>query len=184
MEERQLICAAQKGDDAAFEELIGRYQAKIYGVCLRFLCSEEDARDAAQDCMIKIYLSLKSFRFRSAFSTWVYTVARNTALDHRRKRETRRGISLDALPDGGESLVILEDRTGESAEDAELRATLAELVNRLPEAQRRCVILKDIDGYSCEEIAEITGDALGTVKSRIHRGRNRLQEMLRERGLP
>ena len=183
MDERQLIIAARKGDDGAFEKLIERYRVKIYGICLRLLCDEHKARDAAQDAMIKIYLSLKHYHFRSAFATWVYSIARNTAMDLRRKNERKQDIALDGLPDGGESLVIVEDRTGESLEQRELRRELAEMIRQLPEEQRRCVILKDIDGYSCEEIAEIVGISAGTVKSRLHRGRDRLQRMIRESGL-
>jgi len=180
MQEKQLIVAARKGDDAAFEKLIERYRAKIYGICLRLLCAEDDAADAAQETMIKIYLSLGHYHFRASFATWVYALAKNTALDHRRRRSFHREVSMDALPDGGESLIILEDRTGEALEARERRQELIRLIHMLPEEQRICLILKDMDGYSCEEIAEITGFTLGTVKSRLHRGRDRLQKLIRE----
>jgi len=183
MDEQRLIIAAQKGSDAAFEELIEHYRTKIYMVCLRILRAEDDAQDAAQDCMIKVYLSLNRYHFRSSFATWVYSVARNTAVDHMRQRDKNKNISLDALPDGGESLLILEGGTGEFTEQNDFVNELIELVNKLPEEQRKCVILKDIDGYSCEEVSEITGYPPGTVKSRLHRGRERLQKLIKDRGL-
>lgn len=183
MDERQLILAARKGDDAAFEKLIERYRVRIYSICLRLLCDANEAGEAAQETMVKVYLSLKHYHFRSSFATWVYTLARNTALDQRRRAERRKDISLDELPDGGECLVMVEDRTGEALEQRELRRELAEMIRQLPEEQRRCLILKDIDGYSCEEIAGIVGISEGTVKSRLHRGRDRLQKMIRESGL-
>lgn len=183
MEEQKLICRARKGDDAAFEALIERYRAKIYAVCLRILCAEQDAQDAAQDAMIKMYCSMSRYNFRSSFATWAFSIARNTALDHLRSLKRSRNESYDDLASQGASLFVLDDITAESAEKHVLSETICELVNQLPKEMRICLILKDIDGYSCEDIAVILKQPLGTVKSRIHRARTRLQDLIRKNGI-
>ncbi len=183
MEEQKLISRARKGDDAAFEALIERYRAKIYAVCLRILCAEQDAQDACQEAMIKMYCSINRYNFRSNFSTWVYSITRNTALDHLRAVKRDRNDSYDELAEMGASMFVLDDVTSEAVERSDLSAKVAELVNQLPKEMRICLILKDIDGYSCEDISAILKQPLGTVKSRLHRARNRLQELIRKNGV-
>ena len=183
MDEQKLICRAQKGDDRAFEALIERYRAKIYSICLRFLCAEQDAQDAAQEAMIKIYCTLGKYHSRSSFATWVYAITRNAALDHLRALRRSRNESYDDLAEQGGAIFILDDVTAESAEAADRKRILTELINRIPKEMRICLILKDIDGYSCEDIAVILRQPIGTVKSRLHRGRARLQELIRKSGV-
>jgi len=182
MDEQRLICRARKGDDRALEALIERYRAKIYSICLRFLCAEQDAQDAAQEAMIKIYCSLGKYNSRASFATWIYAITRNTALDHLRAIRRDRNESYDELVKQSGALFIAEDITASAAEKSERSAELVRLVNQLPQEQRICLILKDIDGYSCEDIAVILKQPLGTVKSRLHRARGRLQEMIRKNG--
>ena len=183
MEEHKLISRARKGDDAAFEALIERYRAKIYAICLRILCAEQDAQDAAQEAMIKMYCSINRYNFRSTFATWAYTIARNTALDHLRMLKRSRNESYDELAAQGAAIFDIDDITAESVERNDLSGILRDLVNQLPKDMRNCLILKDIDGYSCEDIAVILNQPIGTVKSRLHRARARLMELIRKNGL-
>ena len=178
MEEKLLIKRAAKGDDSAFEMLAGAYQGKIYSICLRVLKNETDAADAMQNALIKIYVHIGKYSGKSSFSTWVYAVARNTALDFARSKKKEVSIEeLLYLPDMQEGQSSTERR----AEDNEQRRVLAAMINALPQEQRLCILLKDIDGYAIEEIAEIVKAPVGTVKSRLHRAREKLRMLLKEK---
>ena len=183
MEDKLLIQRAIRGDGDAFELLAKQYQGRIYALALRISQNESDAFDIAQDVLVKLYIHLPSFKFRSAFSTWVYTMTRNTALDFLRKR--REAVSIDEISEQALGIAGAPDGTDPEATcmQEERRAGIAAAINELAADYRRVLVLRDIDGYSYEEIADIVGISLGTVKSRLFRGRNSLREMLRERGL-
>ncbi len=181
MDEARLIRSAARGNTAAFTALTERYRQRIFAVCFRVLKNNADAQDAAQEALVKIYLKLSSFGFKSQFSSWVFTIARNSALDLLRKK--KQDVSMEALSESGFELPSPGLLPETSAEHAELKLTLTALINSLPPEQRDCLVLMDMDGYSIEEIGEILSIPTGTVKSRLHRGREKLRDMLKKEGI-
>lgn len=181
--DKDLIRRAKKGDVPAFEELISGYEKKVYNIVYRFFANPEDARDITQEIFLKIFTSLKGFNERAAFSTWLYRIVVNTCIDFYRRRE---GETLPLLEEMANNEVKLNGRTDtpESVvEKKELIEALKKAIKELPGDQKACVILRDIEGFSYMEISEILKCSVGTVKSRISRGRRALKQILEEREL-
>lgn len=170
MDEIQCLKRAQRGDLAAFSELLERYRTKIYAVALRFCRNAQDAEDVAQEAAIKIYRALGRYRAEAAFSTWVYAITRNAAMDFLRRRKKVQEAEY-SLPLWEFSLVLPEAGVLDAMAMREGLRALYVLIEALPPAQREVLILRDVDGYAYEEIAELLGISLGTVKSRIARAR-------------
>lgn len=180
--ESLLIRKSIQGNMAAFEELVSIYEKKVYTIAYRMMNNHEDASDVAQEAFIKIYQKLQSFKGESTFSTWLYRIVTNTCLDELRRRKTK-VISINnpinseygemerEIPDGGPT-------PEEIYESTEITATVQRALTRLPEEYRIAIVLKDIRGHSYEEISKILSCSLGTVKSRLSRGRNLLKEIL------
>ena len=173
-----LLKRAQKGDTAAMEELIQIHEKKIYNIAYRFMGNEADAYDMAQESLIKIYRKLYSFKQESSFSSWAYRICVNTCMDGLRKRK-KAPLSLEHSLEQG---VSFEDTTIPSPEDHALSIEKAEDIQKaidvLSEDHKAVIILRDINGFSYEEISEYLDISVGTVKSRINRGRQRLKELL------
>lgn len=179
VEDLELVARAQKGDVAAFSALVERYQARVYNLAFRLMSNADDAAEVTQESFLAAWESLKRFRAESSFYTWLYRLVVNKALTHRRSRDMKKEFSvgdgeatvLDTAPDGGAGPV----RAVEAKERAEMvQAAIA----ALPVDFRAVVVLKDIEGMEYEEIAEVLDIALGTVKSRLHRGRMLLRGAL------
>jgi RNA polymerase sigma-70 factor (ECF subfamily) len=177
-DEALLIKSAQKGNDAALEALLFAYEKKVYNVAYRFMGNEADAYDMAQEALIKIYKGLRTFRLESSFSSWVYRLTVNTCLDGLRKRK-KSPLSLDSTMESG---VVIEDKNSgtpeEHALNIESREDIQKAINTLSDDHRITVVLRDIQGLSYDEIAETLSISIGTVKSRLSRGRQRLKEIL------
>lgn len=172
----QLIKKAQKGDVRAFEQVVEQYYIKIYNIALGYMGNPTDAEDAAQNSLIKIHHALGSFRFKSKFSTWVYRITVNTCTDLLRKKKATASVSSEEL---GESDLGIDQNTPESsAMKQEAVSILRKAVASLKEEHRTVIILRDINGFSYEEIAKLTGCSVGTVKSRINRARSSLKDAL------
>ncbi|KPJ81226.1 MAG: hypothetical protein AMS17_19755 [Spirochaetes bacterium DG_61] len=175
------------GDDHAFDALVLKYQLRIVNLCYRVLGDYEDAVDCAQETFVKVFRSLKSFRYRSSFSTWLFRIAVNTCknrLASAKYRFHRRMVRLDRGQDGSEDSLPLEVPNGSSLpannlEKKEREALIQQAIDSLPKEQRTALVLRDIEGLSYEEVARITGLALGTVKSRIARAREQLRTKLK-----
>ncbi len=185
MEDQELVSRSRDGDADAFNELVERYQRLVYNVCLRMLGDSGAAEDATQDTFLAAYRAIGRFRGGS-FKAWLLRIATNSCHDRFRVAQRSRSVSLDALLLQSE-LPSLADGS-ESPEDYALRQelgrALSEGLTHLPEDQRLAVILFDIQGLSYEEVAEAAGCSLGTVKSRLSRGRMRLRDfMLKQREL-
>ena len=165
--DEKLVRRAQRGDRWAFEALVERHEARLYTLAARVLGSREDAADAVQEAFIRAWLALPKFRGGSRFSTWLYRICLNAAHDVRAKR---RDQVFGELPEPTDP----RDRFAEKELSGELQAAL----NALDEAYRVAVVLSDVLGCSYAEIAELTGVAEGTVKSRIFRGRSELAQRL------
>jgi len=170
VEDRALARAAARGDRRSLELLLDRHADRVHAVCRRVVGHPEDALDATQEALVAITRGIASFDGRSAFTTWLYRVATNAALDEVRRRG-RRPVPVDELPEPDNQSSGLEERVGARLD---LDAALA----RLPEDFRVAVVLRDLCDLDYAEIAEVLDVPPGTVRSRIARGRAALSELL------
>lgn len=182
MDERELIARLQKRDEAAFEELIRQYEKKVYTLCFRMCGNSEDAEEAAQDAFLALWRGIDRFRQESSLSTWIYRLATNACIDTLRRRKKQSGsVSLD-----DEELFVdavdTSPQPQETVEHREAQKLLQEGLAALPEEYRKVLILREIEGLSYTEIAESASIELGTVKSRISRGRSLLRNFLSGNG--
>ncbi len=178
----ELAQRAAEGDENAFGELVGLYEKKVYHLTLRMCGNPEDAEDAAQEAFLSAWRGLPRFRGESGFSTWLYRLASNAAIDCiRRSRRQREEASLDGetpginAVDGAPSPQV-------RAEGAELRKALAEGMSQLSADHRQALALRELHELSYEEIAAVLEVDLGTVKSRISRARGALRKILLKNG--
>lgn len=182
-EERRLISTAQRGDVESFNALVRLYESRVYNLCYRMLGDGDSAADAAQDAFFSAFRNLRSFRGGS-FRSWMLRIATNTCYDALRARKRRPTTSLDTDDDDSDDSSPLQIAdAGEAPDDFALRRELAgaiqQALDTLPDEQRLAVVLSDIQGLAYEEIAQVMNANLGTVKSRLSRGRARLREALK-----
>ncbi len=177
-----------QGNKEAFATIVERYEQKVYGLAYRLTGDYDDAADLAQDAFIKVYRNLGQFRGQAAFSTWLYRVVTNVFLDEMRKRKRRPvvAISLDdsiVTEEGELSRELPSHDLGPEDLSAqhELQQTVRAGMQKLPEDYRVVLILRDLQGYTYDEIASMLDINLGTVKSRISRARLALRKVLEER---
>lgn len=176
-QEKALIKKAKNGDEDAFRQLMEGRISAVYNLSLRMMQNCADAEDAAQDALVKVFSSLPSFQGQSSFATWVFSVTRNTCLDHLRKRKRRAQDTPLEFDLAAGSEYDPEALAG----DNETKREVALVLKELPEKLRAPLVLKYIDGYSYEEIAGILDVSTAAVKSRLFRGRDRLRALLSER---
>lgn len=181
MEERQLIERAIRGDAGAFNELMSAQERRMFAVAMRMFGNKEDAEDCLQDAMLRIYRAISGFKFQSSFSTWVYRVTMNTCLDELRKRKGKPNTSLDGLLDAGWMPTDGADTPEQHALRSEVRGSVYGFIRELPDDMRAAVVLRDVQGLSYEDIASALDTNVGTVKSRISRGRDKLRKKIMER---
>lgn len=177
-EEVRVIQAVLSGDTGRFETLVHANERTVYTLCLRMLGDEQDALDASQETFVRAWRGLSRFRGDSRFSTWLYRLASRICIDMLRRRPKQPELSLTAEDDEEFSLPDLRPSPQRAAEQTELRQLVADALTLLPPDFREAVILRDVNGLSYEEIGKITGLEPGTVKSRIHRARRRLADIL------
>lgn len=182
--ERLLVKRSKNGDIEAFEQLIFDYQKKAYNIALRIMGNQEDAKDMCQEAFIRIYKSIEGFKEQSSFSTWMYRIITNVCLDEIRKKKRNDTVSMDntfETQDGELHFeTASEDDTPEEAfMRTEKKRAIIRAINELNEEYKTAIVLRDIQGFSYEEIANILCCSIGTVKSRINRGRNILKDKLR-----
>jgi RNA polymerase sigma-70 factor (ECF subfamily) len=179
-DDHQLISDFQNGQTAAFEELMRRYQDRLFNTVFRQIDHEADARDVVQETFVNVYLSLGSFKGESQFFTWLYRIARNTAISMKRKQKLV--LSIHAGPDGEHGIDPLDGAEGSrpdyAMERAEEDRRIQEALNRLSPEHREVLILKDMEEFKYEEIATMLGVPIGTVRSRLFRARLELREIL------
>ncbi|MBO4297377.1 MAG: sigma-70 family RNA polymerase sigma factor [Clostridia bacterium] len=176
--ERALIDRAGRGDHSAFEQLLSAQEGRMYAVALRMCGNREDAQDCMQEAMIRIYRAISTFKGQSSFATWVYRITMNSCLDELRRRKARTSTSLDAMLENGFSPSDEYDTPEHYSLQAEQRRLLERAIAGLPEDMRAAIVLRDIQGCSYDEIAEALETNVGTIKSRISRGRERLRSVL------
>jgi RNA polymerase sigma-70 factor (ECF subfamily) len=183
VEERQLVRRAQKGDKVAFEALVQRHQHRVFAVARGILKRQEDVEDIAQQVFVKAYFSLKRFDQRAAFSTWLYKITVNECWDVLRKRKARPLVYEADFSEEQARQYSAPEREASKAPDTSdrmaLREQLEKMLDQLDKRDRAMLVLKEVEGFSVEEIAESMGLNANTVKVRLFRARRRIIEYSR-----
>jgi RNA polymerase sigma-70 factor (ECF subfamily) len=178
----ELVRRVQAGNTEAFEELVRRYERKVYNVVYRLMGNDQDASEALQDTFLRAYRFINKFQFKSSFFTWLYRIATNTSLTKLRKRKSPVVMSLDEPVGEDEDLPIeipdYKYNPEQMMRQRELQRALKDAVDSLPPDYRSVVVLRDLEGLSNEEVGKILKLSVPAVKSRLHRGRLALRGML------
>lgn len=186
MSEQELIARAREGDQAAFEQLVLAHQDRVYSLAVRMIGDREEAADLAQEAFLKAWQGLASFQGGSSFSTWIYRLTTNVCIDHlrrqRRRREVEPAVSLDDEEGGWAEPADWGQDPQRKLEESERSRALARGLERLPDHQRRVLVMRELSGLSYQEIGDALELDLGTVKSRIARARLALRKILLEDG--
>jgi RNA polymerase sigma-70 factor (ECF subfamily) len=182
-DESELVTELQAGSDAAFDWLVTYYHAGVYNLVYGILSDSADAADVTQEVFLRAFRGIRGFRQGSSLKTWLYRISVRQALNHRRWcwRHHRQQVSIDAEEEGRNPALDLKDSEAsplEQCETHEMQATVRRALAQIPDAFRSAVILRDLEGLSYEEVAEVLEVSVGTVKSRILRGRRLLKEIL------
>ena len=183
MVEGDLVRRARRGDLDAYDELVKRYQERIYATIYHMTSNHEDANDLAQESFIKAYSALKSFKGGSSFYTWLYRIAVNKTINFLKQRKNRVHMSLNDLDFNTENnpdlVALISDKTPRRAAGLkELQEKLNAAMLKLSESHRLVVALHDVQGMSHEEVAQVMGCNIGTVRSRLFYARQQLQSLL------
>jgi len=182
MDEKTMVALAKAGDHRAFEEIVHLYEKKLYSIAYRFTGSEQDALDICQETFIRVYRFIGGFQETSGFSTWIYRICTNVCKDSVTRRQRRGETSLDLQDEEGEEfeLPVSDDRYSPERviEQQELRRDLQAGIDALSPNHREIVVLRDVEGLSYEKIGQVLGLEIGTVKSRLARGREQLRNFL------
>jgi RNA polymerase sigma-70 factor (ECF subfamily) len=183
--DRELVAIAVSGFEGSFEELVRRYQRPISAYVYRMVGNYESALDLTQEIFIKVYNSLNRYRAEFKFSTWIYKIAHNAAVDHLRRTATREQ-SLVLGPEGDTFDLPLESSRlspEQESEQKERRSEIEAVVRSLPSNYRELIILRHSQDLSYEEIVEVTGLPLGTVKNRLFRAREMMRQQFVDKGI-
>jgi RNA polymerase sigma-70 factor (ECF subfamily) len=180
-----LVRTAQSGDSRAFDELVTRYRGKVYGMCYHLVQNDQDAWDLSQEAFIKSWRALGSFKGDSSFYTWIYRIAHNCSYDWlRKKRIQSDGEYNDELGKpiaaGAEAVPKGDRRPDEVLKNRELGVRIKDAIAQLSPDHRMVILLREVEGQSYEEIAEVMECSLGTVMSRLFYARKKLQELLKD----
>ena len=188
-DDEKLVELCRSGDRIAFDRLVVKYQHIVVGMCTRLTGSRGDGEDTAQECFVKVYRHIARFSGESTFSTWLYRIVINTCRNRHRSwwnRLSRQSVAMntgtDADQSGGDRSIELGDTRFTPVKELErkrLGMAIERAIQELPRQQKEVVLLRDVQGLSYEEIERITGLAEGTVKSRLFRARNLLQQKLK-----
>lgn len=187
MPDRELVSLAQHGDKQAYHQLVERYQRRAFALALEVTNSQQDAEDVVQEAFVKAYLSLRTFKGNSAFYTWLYRIVYNMAIDVKRRAQRRGGESLEYdevrvnSRTASELSTMMSERFSSphaALQRKEHALRIQETISQLSEEHRAVVVLRELDGCSYAEIADILGINKGTVMSRLFYARKRLQEEL------
>jgi RNA polymerase sigma-70 factor (ECF subfamily) len=181
-DDHRLIAECLKGDTLAFGELIRRYQDRLFNTVFRLLGSIEDAQDVVQETFLNAYRSLESFKGDAELFTWLYRIAWNTAVSLKRKQRMALSIHTGRNGQGGIDPLDASDgnQPGEALEKAELEHCVQTALNRLSPEHRAVLVLKEMEGLKYEDIAEILQVPVGTIRSRLHRARMELRDILEQ----
>lgn len=183
LEDAEMVLAVREGDTTAFRGLVEKYQGRVYSMLYGMLRNREDARDITQDAFVKAFHNLDSFRLESSFYTWLYRIAMNLAIDLVRKRKRRQTSSYEeeiATRDGDGEIAEVhhEDGPSRTLQRKRLYKRIMDAVDTLPDDQKQAILLRELEGLSYKEIADIMGIPEGTVMSRLFYARKKLQKLL------
>lgn len=186
-EEARLVREIRAGDGDAFETLVREHQTRVYNLALRMTGSEEDAQDIAQETFLKAWRTMGKYRGECSLGSWLYRIASNLSIDLLRKNKRQQREKIVSLEDNGEDgrtleLPDLREEPQTILEREENRRAVWACLEKLPEEQRLILVLRDVNGLSYEEIGASMGLEMGTVKSRIFRAREKLANLLLDRG--
>jgi RNA polymerase sigma-70 factor, ECF subfamily len=187
LDDSQLVDRARSGDKRAFRILVERYQKRVYGIAYGVVRNEEDALDVSQEAFIKVHRNLARFQGTSSFYTWLYRIVVNLCIDQKRRKSRAMQVDFDDSRDHGD---VAEDSGGRisgspyrdparAVSDAELRDEMDRAMSALSDKHRRVVVLRELEGLSYKEIADVEEISVGTVMSRLHHARQNLQSSLR-----
>jgi len=185
--ELDLVRRCQAGDTEAFDELVTRYRTRVFGMIYNMVHSEQDAWDLAQDSFLKAWKSIKRFRGRSSFYTWIYRIVMNVTIDWLRKKQVK-GVGaefddatqLTEVDPASKTVPKTEALPYETMERHEIRARIDKAIAQLSPEQRAVVLMKEIEDMQYHEIAEALGCSIGTVMSRLFYARKKLQNLLKD----
>jgi RNA polymerase sigma-70 factor, ECF subfamily len=182
-DEAELVSELQAGSETAFDWLVTHYHAPVYNLILSMLGDTSDAADGSQEVFLKAFRGIRKFRQGSSLKTWLYRIAIREALNHKRwfKRHLQKNVSIDVEPQEGHAAIEIEDLGAtpfEQLASREIQIAVQHALQEVPDVFRTAVILRDLEGLSYEEVAEVLECSVGTVKSRILRGRRALKQVL------
>ena len=182
-DERTLVEQVKAGQTQSYGELVRRYQDRIFNTCWRICGHLEDARDLTQEAFLKAFENLDGYRHESGFYTWVFRVAANLAISHRRSAARKRALldgKANLVRGQAEALVrrMADDGEADASGTSEETGRVTALLQTLDDEQRAVIVLRDIEGFDYQQIGEILGLPVGTVKSRLHRARMTLRQGL------
>ncbi|MFO7842060.1 MAG: sigma-70 family RNA polymerase sigma factor [Fidelibacterota bacterium] len=180
--DEELIARFQKGDERAYVELVHRYKDRLLNFVYRYLNSYEQAEDVVQDTLMKLYTSAHMYREIAKFSTWIFTIAANLAKSELRRLKRRRVISIHNMGFDDKEYEIPSETYDPEKETTSAygEKQIQQAIDLLPDQFKTVILLREVQQLSYEEISQILGVSIGTVKSRINRGRLRLQKLLKE----
>src|SRR4026209_650710 len=185
--ELDLVKQCQAGDTVAFDQLVSRYRTRVFGMIYNMVHSEQDAWDLAQDSFLKAWKSIKRFRGRSSFYTWIYRIVMKVTIDWLRKKQIKGGggeiddaIQLKEIEPASKTVPKSEALPHEMMERSEIRARIDKAIAQLSPEQRAVILMKQIEEMQYHEIAEALGCSIGTVMSRLFYARKKLQNLLRD----
>ena len=185
--ELDLVKKAQGGDTEAFDQLVGRYRTRVFGMIYNMVHNEQDAWDLAQDSFLKAWKSIARFRGQSSFYTWIYRIVMNVTIDSLRKKQVRGGgaefddaIQLKEIDPASRTVPHADALPHERMEQKEIRSRIDAAIAQLSPEHRAVILMKEIEDMQYHEIAESLGCSIGTVMSRLFYARKKLQNLLRD----
>ena len=180
--DEELVEACLAGEESAFDVLLGRWEKRIRGAIYRLVGSDEEARDLCQEAFLKAYKNLRSFKQEARFSSWLYQIALNLCRDRMRRRRGKTMVSLDELEEGGAAMTVAGPTALDLLQERDTSRLVAQAIEALPDEQREVIILKEYQGLTFLEIAQVLDVPISTVKTRLYRGLDQLRARLEREG--
>ncbi|HEX8393964.1 MAG TPA: sigma-70 family RNA polymerase sigma factor [Longimicrobium sp.] len=184
--DHELVTRAQQGSEKAYRELLGRYERPVFSIVYRMIRDREQAEDLAQETFVRVFNHIDRYDPKYKFSSWIFKIATNLTIDHIRRKElntvsidgSRNATTADQIEATAITIISPDENPEELLEAKELGEEIEEAIGRLRPEYRAAILLRHVEGREYQEIAEIMGLPLGTVKTYIHRGRNELRDSL------